>query len=56
MLSLPKHDTYVIRLVLKLRILKKSVMLNAVKHLYRFSQTPSNEAVEILRQAQHDNK
>jgi hypothetical protein len=39
MLSLPKHDTYVIRLVLKLKILKKSVMLNAEKHLYRFSQT-----------------
>jgi hypothetical protein len=30
-------------------------MLNAVKHLYRFSSKPFNEAVEVLHCVQHDN-
>jgi hypothetical protein len=30
------------------------VMLNLPKHLYRFVELVSGEAVEMLRQAQHD--
>jgi len=29
-------------------------MLSLSKHLYRFVEKPLNEAVEMLRQAQHD--
>ncbi len=31
-------------------------MLSLPKHLYRFVEKPLNEAVEMLRQAQHDKK
>ena len=30
-------------------------MLNAVKHLYRISSKPFDEAVEMLHCVQHDN-